>query len=83
MRPLFAVAILAIYAATFTALRLADVLGASAIFDWFLVAAAAALSTYLCRPPTIPKAIVIFTATSVAASLLALLISYTILGDSF
>ena len=76
-------AAVAIYAAAFVALRMGGVLGASAIFDWVLIAAAAALAVGLSRPVSRARGAIIFAATGVLAFLSGVLVSYVVLGDSF
>ncbi|HEX8379114.1 MAG TPA: hypothetical protein VF619_01040 [Allosphingosinicella sp.] len=74
---------LAIYAAAFVALRMGGVLGASAIFDWVLIAAAAALAVGLSRPESRARVVIIFATTAALAFLSGVLVSYAVLGDSF
>lgn len=84
MRELASIAIaLIIYAVAFTALRIAGLFGASALFDWLLLAAAATLAIFLSRPISWPRSLLLFAVTGVLAFLIAILISYIILGDSF
>lgn len=74
---------LAIYGTIFTAIRLTRLYSASAVFDWSLIAVAAVLGVYLNKPLSVPKGMLLFLVTGISAFLLALLITYTILGDSF
>jgi hypothetical protein len=74
---------LGLYAVAFIALRFGGVAAAHAAFDWILLVAAASLAVYLSSPVSVPQAAAIFTATGTSAFVLALLISYVVLGDSF